>query len=103
MGEHDVGRSMAALPQLATSLSTAWQQEGRCRSVDATVFFPPMTFEHKPDREAREAEAKAVCAECPVQVECLDFALAVREPHGVWGGASELERKEMLGGSFKVG
>jgi WhiB family transcriptional regulator, redox-sensing transcriptional regulator len=30
--------------------------------------------------------AKAICARCPVRVECLRGALARREPWGVWGG-----------------
>ena len=89
---------MTAVAQLTTTLSTEWQQRGRCRAVDSEVFFPPAHFEHKPEREAREAEAKAICAGCPVKVQCLEWALAVREPHGVWGGTSEIERKQMLTG-----
>ena len=32
------------------------------------------------------ARAKRICAECPVMAECLEGALARREPWGVWGG-----------------
>jgi WhiB family redox-sensing transcriptional regulator len=87
---------MAAVLQLETSLTTEWQQQGSCRAADSEIFFPPAVFEHKPEREAREAKAKAICAGCPVRVQCLTWALAVREPHGVWGGASEGDRKRML-------
>ena len=31
-------------------------------------------------------EAKAICRECVVRLECLDGAIARREPWGVWGG-----------------
>jgi hypothetical protein len=31
-----------------------------------------------------------------VQHECLDFALRVREPHGIWGGLTEAERRRLL-------
>jgi hypothetical protein len=31
-----------------------------------------------------------------VQQECLDFALRVREPHGIWGGLTEAERRRRL-------
>jgi len=27
---------------------------------------------------------------------CLDYALAIREPHGIWGGLNELERKQLV-------
>lgn len=94
---------MALMPQLAPELSIEWQQHGLCRSVDALVFFPPSHFEHKPERELREAQAKAICAVCPVRTECLDWALSVREPHGVWGGFSESERKQILMGKLSVG
>lgn len=36
--------------------------------------------------------AKAICATCPVRVECLAYAKAFGEPAGVWGGLDELER-----------
>lgn len=89
---------MASLPELSAGLSTQWQQQGLCRAGDTAVFFPPAQFEHKPEREAREAQAKAICTGCPVRVECLDWALATREPHGVWGGHSESERRQILMG-----
>jgi WhiB family redox-sensing transcriptional regulator len=38
-------------------------------------------------------EAKAVCAACDVRRECLAFALATRQPYGVWGGTSPEERQ----------
>jgi WhiB family redox-sensing transcriptional regulator len=87
---------MAAVVQFTTTLGTEWQQRGLCRAVDSEIFFPPTHFEHKPEREAREAKAKAICGGCPVRIECLTWALEVREPHGVWGGASEGDRKQML-------
>ena len=93
---------MAAVAQLETTLSTEWQHRGLCRATDSDIFFPPAHFEHKPEREIREAKAKAVCAGCPVRLECLTWALSVREPHGVWGGASEGERKQMLLGKRAV-
>ncbi len=36
--------------------------------------------------------AKAVCAPCPVRLECLDHAIAEGERFGVWGGLSVRER-----------
>lgn len=73
-----------------------WQDRALCRGANADLFFAPHHVEKKEDREAREAQAKAVCARCPVRRECLDFALAVREPHGIWGGLNEIERRRVL-------
>ena len=44
----------------------------------------------------REAQAKAVCFECPAMVACRAHALQVHEPYGIWGGLSEGERAQML-------
>jgi WhiB family transcriptional regulator, redox-sensing transcriptional regulator len=93
---------MATLPDLLTAPATTWQQRGLCREGDSSIFFPPTHFEHKPEREAREAKAKAICARCPVRSECLEWALETREPFGVWGGYSELERKQILAGKRKA-
>ena len=46
------------------------------------------------DEEAEEA--KFVCAECSVQAACLEHALTYREKEGVWGGATERERRRII-------
>ena len=60
------------------------------------LFFPPTATERKEEREAREAKAKTICATCRVQPACLEYALDIREPHGIWGGLNEHERRELL-------
>lgn len=50
------------------------------------------------DRDSIEA-AKAVCARCPLIAQCRDWALATEEPHGVWGGLDEGERKKLRAGA----
>ncbi len=69
-----------------------WQMHGACRGEDPSLFFHP-EGERGPTREARIAAAKAICSGCPVQVQCAEHALAVREPYGVWGGLSEDDRE----------
>jgi hypothetical protein len=27
---------------------------------------------------------------------CLEYALSIREPHGIWGGKNEAERRQLL-------
>ena len=73
-----------------------WQAKAACRGPHTSLFFPPSHFERKDDKEAREARAKAICATCPVRRPCLDYALRIREPHGIWGGLNEVERRALL-------
>ncbi|MFH9352155.1 WhiB family transcriptional regulator [Kitasatospora sp. NPDC017646] len=72
-----------------------WQLEAACRRVENSLFFHP-AGERGAAHKAREEAAKAVCAMCPVRVECRRHALETREPYGVWGGLSEEERNLML-------
>jgi WhiB family redox-sensing transcriptional regulator len=73
-----------------------WHIKAACRGPESALFFPPSLPERREDREAREARAKQICFECHVRQECLDFAVRVREPHGIWGGLTETERRRLL-------
>ena len=75
---------------------TPWRGDAECRRENAAVFFPPPHFEMKPEKDEREDKARALCRACPVQRECLEYSLSVQEPHGIWGGLNELERKRLL-------
>lgn len=69
-------------------MNQAWRQRAACTGVDPDIFYP-LT-----DDEA--AEAKSICAQCPVRQPCLEYALSTRERDGVWGGATERERRRMI-------
>lgn len=73
-----------------------WQVKAACRGPQAEVFFPPPQFERKADRLERERRAKRICTMCDVREECLEYSLEIREPHGIWGGLNEAERRGML-------
>jgi len=74
-----------------------WQTRAACRGQPAAIFFAPTNFERKEARAMRERQAKAVCSACAVRKECLDYALRIREPHGIWGGLNETERRAIVG------
>jgi WhiB family transcriptional regulator, redox-sensing transcriptional regulator len=76
-------------------LGEAWQARAACRGPQAAVFFPPTHAERKEDKLAREARAKEICGTCAVQRACLEYAIRIREPHGIWGGLNEIERKQV--------
>ncbi len=67
----------------------SWMDHGACRGL--THLFFPSAAERPQARERREAMAREVCAECPVNVECRDFARDNHE-YGFWGGEAEDER-----------
>ncbi len=74
----------------------AWQAKAACRGPQSAVFFPPPQFERKADRLERERRAKAICQGCSVRAECLDHSIAISEPHGIWGGLNEHERRALV-------
>ena len=78
------------------TLEQTWQIKAACRGPQAAVFFPPPQFERKDEKAAREDQAKEICRSCAVQGPCLDYAVAIREPHGIWGGLNEAERKVII-------
>ena len=65
-----------------------WWDLGACRGLDASVFYP--------EDEAGAEVAKGVCGECAVKAACLEHALSLREKAGVWGGATERERRRIV-------
>lgn len=71
-----------------SSKQIQWRELGACRGLEPEVFYP--------DDGDEALEAKAVCAECSVRVACLEYALSSREKSGVWGGATERERRRMI-------
>jgi WhiB family transcriptional regulator, redox-sensing transcriptional regulator len=69
-------------------MDLAWRRHSACRGLDPEIFYPPT------DEEA--SAAKVVCTVCSVRETCLEFALQGREKEGVWGGATEKERRRIL-------
>ena len=59
-----------------------------CMTVGGDIFF-------REDDTGRGGtgykEAKALCRQCPIQRECLTYALENHEMFGVWGGLAPKE------------
>lgn len=66
----------------------AWRERAACRGVDPDIFYPVS--------EEDAEEAKAICRSCAVREACLEYALSRRERDGVWGGATERDRRRIL-------
>jgi len=61
---------------------------GNCNNHPPAVFFPS-------DGVGVET-AKEICASCPMKEPCLEYAIENRVDHGVWGGASERQRRRII-------
>lgn len=68
-------------------METDWMANGKCREVPPATFFPS-------DGVGVEV-ARRICATCAMQAPCLEYALRNKIDHGVWGGASERERRRI--------
>lgn len=69
-------------------MNLSWRHQAACRGLDPETFYPVS------DEEADAA--KAICAGCGVRQACLEHALGSRERDGVWGGATEKERRRII-------
>lgn len=69
-----------------------WRYWAACLPEDPELFFPLGTTGAASDQIQ---QAKAVCRSCPVQQQCLQWALNHHQDAGVWGGLSEDERRNI--------
>lgn len=70
--------------------SLAWAARAACQDQDQDLFFS--------DAEQKIAQAKTICATCPVRTACLDEALraeATSNGAGIFGGLTAVERTEL--------
>lgn len=75
--------AMAASADEATRLDFA-----ACVEVDPALFFA--------ERGEPAGPAKRVCATCPVRAQCIEYALDGHTMHGIFGGTSRHERRDLL-------
>ena len=70
-----------------------WKERGACVDLPVETFFPLPG----PRFQQEVRRAKAICADCPVRTDCLEYALEfVRGRYitlpGIYGGHTEPER-----------
>lgn len=69
--------------------ATTWMADGLCTGSQATsTWFPTGNVD--------DEYAQGVCAGCRAQARCLEYALAHRIEHGIWGGVTEAGRRAIL-------
>jgi WhiB family redox-sensing transcriptional regulator len=67
-----------------------------CTETDPELFFPEL------DSLWRTQAAKKICAECPVKMECLEYAIRNKFKEGIYGGTSPTERHRLMMGKRKL-
>ena len=83
-------------PTGAAAAAINWRRRAACRYVDPEIFFTLSDSWAGPKVVAeRAADAKAVCAACPVRAPCLDAAYAERDLYAIRAGLTPQERKQL--------
>lgn len=80
---------------MTSAATSSWWNLAACQSADPELFFPVSSAG---PAQADLARAKAICARCVIRQRCLDYAIGTAQPHGVWGGTSEDERRLIMAG-----
>lgn len=79
-----------------TTYDDDWWDKAACLGVPNEVFFPTNLMGSNGTRDIVEVEmAYSICDRCPVQAECLDFAVKRPQEQGIWGRTSHRERRRM--------
>lgn len=77
-----------------TNTDFSWMERAKCKGADADLFFADTSVNTK------YAEAKRICAACPVYKQCMKFAIDNDIKYGIWGGLTPGQRARTKG---KVG
>ena len=72
-----------------------WRRQAVCVGKPSELFFPPSADSPPPVAAWSPEPAQAVCAACPVRRDCLEWAVATRQPDGVWGGVEPGELRRL--------
>jgi WhiB family transcriptional regulator, redox-sensing transcriptional regulator len=76
-----------------------WKDWASCKGTDPDMWFPAGEGRrhYDPEVQAHTRRAKLICKECPVQRDCLEWAITVDERFGIYGGLTERERELLTG------
>lgn len=71
-------------------------EHGACKEYPTEWWYPGGSsdeFKNRPSSYEKYAQkAKSICADCPVRLDCLSYALDFNENYGIWGGFSPRSR-----------
>lgn len=70
----------------APSMDLGWMDRAACRHESTDLFYSGGRKFHR---------AVAICQQCPVRQQCLNYAVATEQPQGVWGGLTPEQRNNL--------
>lgn len=73
-----------------------WQTDAACHDLPLDLFFPSSGVESSRNMNV----IKPFCEACPVQVECLAYALSHPDERGIWAGTTENDRRKIRSKNF---
>lgn len=79
-----------------------WRPRAACLGAD-TELFMPWGREGSPGFDRQVAQARQVCAGCPVRWDCLTDALDVGDDHAIRGGTTPGQRRVLRVGLLRAG
>lgn len=82
----------ADLPPFRLNPDLACREPG----INPEIFFPVTSDKTRMAKARAVSKAKRVCRRCPLTDRCLAWALETRQRHGIWGGKTAGERREIL-------
>ncbi|PKV84250.1 WhiB family transcriptional regulator [Streptomyces sp. TLI_146] len=81
-------------PDLRGTGDHSWHPRGACHGMDP-ARADKLFFHTVRDRRSI-AEAKRMCATCPVKKDCFNYAIDHQVIFGIWGGLTDKERQQWL-------
>lgn len=93
-----------------------WRAKAKCRGTDTNIFFPTRAENgsavtsdgkripySKRRHRLRESDnqssllssARILCVQCPVRKECLSYAMVNHIKHGIYGGKTPHDRRDI--------
>jgi WhiB family redox-sensing transcriptional regulator len=73
----------------------SWRDDARCKGAPPDIFFSS-------EKEEIQA-AKDFCRDCPVKDACLEASLSINEGSGIWGGTTEIDRRNIIRKRNRIG
>lgn len=70
-----------------------WQKDAACHTADVNLFFP------KRGEANKIAQAKRICATCPVINECRQYGIELAQQFdtvGIFGGLTQQNRRTLM-------